>query len=78
MLSGMKDVIVTLANEAGVSFNSLRKWRQRNGVPYRYRPQLLLLAAKKGIEIDLADLEWGAYGSRAATAKGRSKKRRAA
>lgn len=72
----MQPIIASLAREIGVPVNSIKKWKGRNGVPYRYRPQLVLQAQRKGVALSFDDLEWGQYGQR--KARRRPKKKRAA
>lgn len=54
----MKEIILALAKEAGVSPDSFKKWKSRRCVPHRYRHDLIELARKKGADLDAADLDW--------------------
>lgn len=54
----MKEIVSLLALEIGATKAHLKKWRQRGGVPHRYRLQMMQIATRKGWPVDVADLDW--------------------
>lgn len=53
----MNQVIAILAPEVA-SRNSIKKWRQRQEVPHRYRLPLMDLAKKRGVRLTIEDFNW--------------------
>jgi len=54
----MKQIIVTLAAARGIGPEALKKWRQRGKVPFKHRFPLMEDAKKKGVRLDVGDLEF--------------------
>jgi hypothetical protein len=57
-MRSMKEIVSLLALEIGRSKTDLKKWRQRGGIPHRYRLQMMQVAARKGWPVDAADFDW--------------------
>lgn len=57
----MKEIIAQLATElddAGVTPEAIRKWRERGKVPHRHRLPLLDLAKRKRAPLTVRDFEF--------------------
>lgn len=52
----MTPIIITLAKEQGIPPGSFKKWKGRDGVPHKFRMQLLEAARRKGVELSLDDM----------------------
>jgi hypothetical protein len=56
---GMNTLLTELAVAQGVTANSLKKWKKRGKVPFRYRLPLVEAAQKKGVALTSRDFEFG-------------------
>lgn len=54
----MKEIVQLLGLEIGASKAQLKKWRQRGGVPHRYRLQMVITAHRKGWPVDEKDFDF--------------------
>lgn len=54
----MKEIVSLLGLEIGLTKTQLKKWRQRGGVPHRYRLQMMQTAQRKGWPVAEADFDF--------------------
>lgn len=54
----MKPEIDRLAAARGVTVAARQKWKERGGVPHRWRIPLLQDAAAAGVSVSVIDMEW--------------------
>jgi len=57
-MCSMKEIVSLLALEIGRSKADLKKWRQRGGIPHKYRLQMMQVAIRKGWPVDASDFDW--------------------
>lgn len=54
----MKEIIGLLGLEIGATKPQLKKWRQRGGVPHKYRLQMTRVADRKGWPVSEGDFDF--------------------